>query len=68
MRWYLQTIAAIFVVIEVRLFLTDCCSHMDYGEAIIALKSFIFWPFVDENNVEAVFDKGLGARKLLTLS
>lgn len=49
-------------------FTTDCCSPMDYGDAIVALKSFILWHFVDENNVEAVFDKGLGARNLLTLS
>lgn len=64
MPWYLQTIAAIYVVIEV----TDCCCYMDYREQIVGLKSFILWPFVDENNVEAVLDKVLGARKLLTLS
>ncbi len=49
-------------------FVTDSCSHMDNGEAIVAFKSFILWDFVDENHIDAVFDKGLGARKLLMLS
>ncbi|HNP61035.1 MAG TPA: pyridoxal-dependent decarboxylase [Nitrospirales bacterium] len=48
--------------------LTDCYRHTDYGEPIVALKSFILSPFVDENNVEAVVNKVLEARKLLTLS
>ncbi len=46
--------------------LTDCYRYTDYGEPILALKSFILSPFVDENNVEAVVNKVLEARKLLT--
>lgn len=53
---------------EVILSLTNCNRHADYGEPIMALKSFILSPFVDENNVEAVVYKVLEARKLLTLS
>ncbi len=48
--------------------LTDCYRLTDYGEPIVALKSFILSPFVDENNVEAVVDKVLEARKVVTLS
>lgn len=50
----------------VMLSLTDCYRRTDYGEPIVALKSFILSPFVDEDNVETVVDKVLEARKVLT--
>ena len=43
--------------------LTDCYRHTDYGEPIVALKSFILSPFVDEENVETVVQEVLEARK-----
>ncbi|RMH31335.1 MAG: aspartate aminotransferase family protein [Nitrospirae bacterium] len=43
--------------------LTDCYRHTDYGEPIVALKSFILSPFVDEENVEAVVQKVLEAQE-----
>jgi L-2,4-diaminobutyrate decarboxylase len=44
----------------------NCYRQTDYGEPIVALKSFILSPFVDKDNVEAVVDKVLEARKVLT--
>ena len=52
----------------VMLSLTDCYRRTDYGEPIVALKSFILSPFVDKDNVETVVDKALEARKVLTPS
>ncbi len=49
----------------VMLSLTDCYRKTDYGEPIVALKSFILSPFVDEENVEMVVKKVLEARDLL---
>ena len=45
--------------------LTDCYRKTDYGEPIVALKSFILSPFVDKENVEMVVKKVLEARELL---
>lgn len=42
--------------------LTECYRHTDYGEPILALKSFILSPFADEANVEALVEKVLEAR------
>ena len=42
---------------------TDCYRHTTYGEPIVALKSFILSPFVDEADVETVVDKVLEARE-----
>ena len=42
--------------------LTDCYRNTDYGEPIVALKSFILSPFVDEENVETVVQEVLEAR------
>jgi L-2,4-diaminobutyrate decarboxylase len=50
----------------VMLSLTDCYRRTDYGEPIVALKSFILSPFVDEDNVETVVRKVLEARKVQT--
>ena len=41
---------------------TDCYRHTTYGEPIVALKSYILSPFVDEADVESVVAKVLEAR------
>lgn len=41
--------------------ITDCYRQTDYGEPIVALKSFILSPFVDEANVKTVVDKVMEA-------
>ena len=41
---------------------TDCYRRSEYGEPIVALKSFILSPFVDEVDVETVVSKVLEAR------
>lgn len=46
--------------------LTDCYRHTSYGEPIVALKSYILSPFVDEENVEVVFRKVAEAREKVT--
>lgn len=43
--------------------LTECYRRTDYGEPIVALKSFIMSPFVDAGNVEMVAKKVLEARE-----
>ena len=45
--------------------LTDCYRHTSYGEPVVALKSFIFSPFVDEKVIEAVSRTLLSARQHL---
>jgi hypothetical protein len=42
--------------------LTDCYRQTAYGEPVVALKSYILSPFVDEGHVEAVVRKVLEAR------
>ena len=42
---------------------TDCYRHTTYGEPIVALKSYILSPFVDEADVKTVVDKVLEARE-----
>lgn len=42
---------------------TDCYRHTTYGEPVVALKSYILSPFVDEGNIEAVVEKVLEARE-----
>ena len=41
---------------------TDCYRETTYGEPIVALKSFILSPFIDEGDVETVVAKILEAR------
>ena len=41
---------------------TDCYRRTEYGEPIVALKSFILSPFVDEDDVKLVVSKVLEAR------
>lgn len=43
--------------------LTDCYRYTDYGEPIVALKSFILSPFVDEGIIEVIVKKVLEARE-----
>ena len=47
----------------VLLSMTDCYRQTSYGEPIVALKSYILSPFVDEEHVEAVVRKVLEARE-----
>lgn len=44
---------------------TDCYRHTTYGEPIVALKSYILSPFVDEENVKTVVEKVLEARQAI---
>ena len=46
---------------------TDCYRHTTYGEPIVALKSYILSPFVDETDVETVVAKVLEAREKVAL-
>jgi glutamate/tyrosine decarboxylase-like PLP-dependent enzyme len=43
--------------------LTDCYRHTAYGEPIVALKSFILSPFIDEAHVQTVVQKVLEAQE-----
>lgn len=43
--------------------LTDCYRHTEYGEPVVAMKSFILSPFVEEENVKTVVEKVLEARE-----
>lgn len=45
--------------------LTDCYRHTTYGEPIVALKSYILSPFVDEEHIETVVQQVLQAREKL---
>lgn len=42
--------------------MTECYRHTTYGEPIVALKSYILSPFVDEENVQVLVQKILEAR------
>ncbi|WP_396626191.1 pyridoxal phosphate-dependent decarboxylase family protein [Luteitalea sp.] len=45
--------------------LTDCYRETDYGEPIVALKSYILSPFSDEAQVHAVLDSIAKARRAI---
>ncbi len=47
--------------------LTDCYRKTDYDEPIVALKSFILSPFVDEDHIETAVQKFLEAREKITV-
>jgi glutamate/tyrosine decarboxylase-like PLP-dependent enzyme len=47
----------------VLLSMTDCYRHTDYGEPIVALKSYILSPFVDAEHVQLIVDSVLEARE-----
>lgn len=42
--------------------LTDCCRETDYGEPIVALKSYILSPFAEERYIDAVLESIWKAR------
>jgi glutamate/tyrosine decarboxylase-like PLP-dependent enzyme len=42
--------------------LTDCYRYTDYGEPIVALKSYVLSPFSDEQRMHAIIDHVLAAR------
>jgi hypothetical protein len=39
------------------------CCHTDYGEPIVALKSYMLSPFIDEQHVERLVENVLDARQ-----
>ncbi len=43
--------------------MTDCYRHTEYGEPIVALKSYIVSPFSDEEHVRLIVDSVLEARE-----
>jgi glutamate/tyrosine decarboxylase-like PLP-dependent enzyme len=45
--------------------LTDCYRQTDYGEPIVALKSYVVSPFADETRMQTVLDEVLKAREKL---
>ncbi len=45
---------------------TDCYRHTSYQEPIVALKSYILSPFVDEADIGAVVAKLLQARERIS--
>ena len=47
----------------VLLLMTDCYRHTEYGEPVVALKSYILSPFVDEEHVRLIVDSVLEARE-----
>ena len=46
--------------------LTDCYRETDYGEPVVALKSYIMSPFSDEKYVAAVLESVCKARERLS--
>lgn len=46
----------------VRISMTDCYRHTDYGEPIVALKSYMLSPFIEEQDVELLVERVLAAR------
>lgn len=46
----------------VHISMTDCYRHSDYGEPIVALKSYMLSPFIDEQHVELLVRNVLEAR------
>jgi glutamate/tyrosine decarboxylase-like PLP-dependent enzyme len=47
----------------VRISMTDCYRHTSYGEPIVALKSYMLSPFIDEDDVECLVAIVLEARE-----
>ena len=42
--------------------LTDCYRHNDFGDPIVALKSYVLSPFSDENRMDSIVKHVLAAR------
>jgi glutamate/tyrosine decarboxylase-like PLP-dependent enzyme len=49
----------------VRISMTDCYRHTDYGEPIVALKSYMLSPFIEEQHVELLVEGVLAAREAI---
>ena len=47
--------------------MTDCYRETDYGEPIVALKSYILSPFSEESSIDAVLESLWKARRELAL-
>ena len=43
--------------------LTECYRQTDYGEPIVALKSYVISPFSDEGRMNSIIDHVLAARQ-----
>ena len=48
--------------------LTDCYRHTDYGEPIVALKSYVLSPFSDEARMHTIIQRVLAAREAVEAS
>jgi L-2,4-diaminobutyrate decarboxylase len=46
----------------VHISMTDCYRHTDYGEPIVALKSYMLSPFIDQTHIERLVQDVLTAR------
>lgn len=51
----------------VRISMTDCYRHSDYGEPIVALKSYMLSPHIEERHVELLVERVLAARDAIKL-
>lgn len=49
----------------VHISMTNCYRHTDYGEPIVALKSYMLSPFIDEQHVELLVKNVLDAREAI---
>jgi glutamate/tyrosine decarboxylase-like PLP-dependent enzyme len=58
-RVHAEALAGRGVVIS----LTDCYRHTDYGESIVALKSYVLSPFSDAGRMESIVRHVLAARE-----
>jgi L-2,4-diaminobutyrate decarboxylase len=52
----------------VHISMTDCYRHTEYGEPIVALKSYILSPFTDEQHVELLVREVLEAREVVGIA
>jgi len=50
----------------VRISMTDCYRHTDYGEPIVALKSYMLSPFIEEQHIELLVSRVLAAREAIS--
>ncbi len=58
-RVHAEALAGAGVVIS----LTDCYRHTDFGDPIVALKSYVLSPFTDENRMQSIVTHVVAARK-----
>jgi hypothetical protein len=45
--------------------MTDCYRETDYGEPIVALKSYIMSPFTDERHIDEILKSIWKARRIV---